>query len=67
MERRHDQTEDIDQLRQILPSKSTISKKGDGYEIVISSNMDDALTFFVTFPKSKLSQPKGRPAATEPE
>jgi hypothetical protein len=63
----HEHNDGIEELRKVLPSRSSIKQRGDGYEIVISSNMDEPLTFFVTFPKKALHDRKGRPAPTDPQ
>ena len=58
----------IDELRQILPGSSAIKPHGDGYEVIVfPSNIDNALTFFVTFPKSQMRGAETRAAPTEPE
>lgn len=62
----HEHDDEIEELRKVLPSRSSITRREDGYKIVISSNIDDALTFFVTFPQKALEEPRPRPAATEP-
>lgn len=58
----------IDDLRSVLPASSSINPKGDGYEVIVfPSNIDNALTFFVTFPKSQRDKAETRAAPTEPE
>ena len=58
----------IDELRKLLPAQSSIRPQDDGYEVVVfPSNIDNALTFFVSFPKAKMDAPKPRAAPTEPE
>lgn len=58
----------INELRQVLPGDSSIRPQGDGYEItVFPSNIDNALTFFVTFPKSQMRGAETRAARTEPK
>jgi hypothetical protein len=49
----------------VLTGRSPIKRHVES-EIVFSSDMDEALTFFVSFPKSKREILKGRAAATEP-
>jgi hypothetical protein len=57
----------IQDLQKILPEHSCVPK-GDGYEVVVfPSNIDNALTFFVSFPKAKMFTPRARAAPTEPE
>jgi hypothetical protein len=50
-----------------LKGRSSITRRHDGYEIVLSSAFDDAITFFVTLPKARMSQAKSSAAPTEPE
>lgn len=58
----------MNELRQILPGGSSIRPQGDGYEVIVfPSNIDNALTFFVTFPKSQMRGAETRAAPTEPE
>jgi len=49
----------------VLSSRAPIRRNGDS-EIVFSSETDEALTLFVSFPKSKREILKGRAAPTEP-
>ncbi|HJR44798.1 MAG TPA: hypothetical protein VJ927_04280 [Actinomycetota bacterium] len=56
----------IEELRKLLPGRHSIRPYGDGYEIVISDAMDEALTFFVSFPKAKLQAPKSAAPPTAP-
>lgn len=58
----------INELRQLLPGGSTIKPQGDGYEVIVfPSNIDNALTFFVSFPKAHMDKAETRAAPTEPE
>ena len=58
----------IHELRQILPGDPTIRPHDGGYEVIVfPSNIDNALTFFVTFPKSQMRGAETRAAPTEPE
>ena len=66
---RDPQTEEVDvhDVRKSLAKTSSIKRRSDGYEIVLASTIDDALTFFVSFPKSKLTAPPPPPTTSEPE
>jgi hypothetical protein len=58
----------IHELRKLLPGRSSIRPHGDGYEVIVfPSNLDDSLTFFVSFPKAHMDKVESRAAATEPE
>ena len=65
---REQQAEEVDihDVRKAM-AKSSIKRRSDGYEIVLASSIDDALTFFVSFPKSKLTAPHPPPTTSEPE
>jgi len=47
-------------------SGGAVNKRDDGYEFVLPSETDDAMTFFVSLPKKQNEKPKGRAAPTEP-